>query len=71
MYAQWRKLWVDGIRRSLAGRNLPTAFKQCVLDKAGQIGAAELVKLVQSGSAAETAYGEKLGRDVPSATLSG
>ncbi len=70
VYAQWRKLWVDGIRRSLAGRNLPTAFTQCVLDKAGQIGATELVKLVQSGSAAETAYGEKLGRECRS-TLSG
>ncbi len=69
VFAQWRKLWLDGIRRSLAGRHLPAAFTQCVLDKAGQIGAAELVKLVQSGSAAETAYGEKLGRECRS-TLS-
>ena len=41
-----------------------------MLDKAGQIGGTELVTLVQSGSAAETAYGEKLGRECRS-TLSG
>jgi hypothetical protein len=62
VFAPWRKLWVAEIRSSLNGRHLPAAFVQCVLDKAGQIGATELVKLVQAGSAAETAYGEKLGR---------
>jgi hypothetical protein len=62
IFAQWRKLWVAEIRRSLNGRDLPAAFVACVLDKAGKIGATELVKLVQAGSAAETAYGEKLGR---------
>jgi hypothetical protein len=62
IYGQWRKLWVAEIRRSLNGRHLPAAFVQCVLHKAGQIGATDLIKLVQAGSAAETAYGEKLGR---------
>jgi hypothetical protein len=62
VFKVWRKLWVADIRRSLNGRHLPAAFVQCVLDKAGKIGATELVKLVQAGSAAETAYGEKLGR---------
>ena len=70
VFAQWRKLWLDGIRRSLSGRHLPAAFTQCVLGKAGKIGPAALIKLVQSGSAAETAYGEKLGRECRS-TLSG
>jgi hypothetical protein len=62
IFGQWRKLWVSEIRGSLNGRHLPAAFVQCVLNKAGQIGATELIKLVQAGSAAETAYGEKLGR---------
>jgi hypothetical protein len=62
IFGQWRKLWVAEIRRSLNGRHLPAAFVQCVLGKAGKIGATELVKLVQAGPAAETAYGEKLGR---------
>ncbi len=63
VFAQWRRLWVEGIRRSLQGHHLPAAYLQCVLGKAGQIGSAELVKLVQSGSAAETAYGRQLGRE--------
>jgi hypothetical protein len=62
VFGPWRKLWVGDIRRSLNGRHLPAAFVRCVLDKAGKIGATELVKLVQAGSAAETAYGERLGR---------
>ncbi|HET6870016.1 MAG TPA: hypothetical protein VFH80_29145 [Solirubrobacteraceae bacterium] len=62
IYEQWRKLWVGEIRSSLNGRQLPASFVQCVLHKAGQIGATDLIKLVQAGSAAETAYGEKLGR---------
>lgn len=62
VFGPWRKLWLAEIRRSLNGRHLPAAFVQCVLDKAGKIGATELIKLVQAGSAAETAYGEKLGR---------
>jgi hypothetical protein len=62
VFAQWRNLWVSSIRRSLQGRNLPPAFVKCVLGKAGQIGATDLIKLVQAGSTAETAYGEKLGR---------
>jgi hypothetical protein len=61
VFAPWRKLWVSEIRSSLNGRHLPTTFVQCVLNKAGQIGATDLIKLVQAGSAAETAYGEKLG----------
>ena len=63
VFAQWRKLWVEEIRRSLNGRHLPAAFVRCVLGKAGQIGASELLGLVQAGSAAESAYGEKLGRE--------
>jgi hypothetical protein len=63
VFGPWRKLWVSDIRRSLNGRHLPAAFVQCVVDKAGKIGATELVKLVQAGSAAESAYGEKLGRE--------
>lgn len=63
VFGPWRKLWVAEIRRSLNGRHLPAAFVECVLDKAGKIGATELVKLVQAGAAAETAYGEKLGRE--------
>jgi hypothetical protein len=63
VFAQWRKLWVAEIRRSLQGHHLPAPFVQCVLGKAGQIGAKPLVKLVQSGTGAETAYGEKLGRE--------
>lgn len=62
VYREWRKVWVGQIRSSLNGRHLPAAFVQCVLDKAGQIGATELLNLVQAGPAAETAYGEKLGR---------
>ena len=62
IFGQWRKLWVSEIRGSLNGRHLPAAFVQCVLNKARQIGATELLGLVQAGSAAETAYGEKLGR---------
>ncbi|HKO29378.1 MAG TPA: hypothetical protein VJU80_18100 [Solirubrobacteraceae bacterium] len=62
VFGPWRKLWLTEIRRSLSGRHLPAAFVHCVLDKAGKIGPTELVKLVQAGSAAETAYGEKLGR---------
>jgi hypothetical protein len=67
VFAQWRKLWVAGIRRSLNGQHLPAAFEQCVLAKADRIGGADLVKLVQEGSAAETAYGQKLGRECRSA----
>jgi hypothetical protein len=63
VFGQWRKLWVAEIRQSLNGRHLPASFVQCVLGKARQIGAAELIKLVQAGTAAETAYGEKLGRE--------
>lgn len=62
VFGPWRKLWLSEIRRSLTGRHLPATFVQCVLDKAGKIGPTDLVKLVQAGSAAETAYGEKLGR---------
>jgi hypothetical protein len=62
VFGPFRKLWVANIRRSLNGRHLPAAFVQCVLDKAGQIKASQLIKLVQSGATAETAYGEKLGR---------
>ena len=62
IFGQWRKLWVAEIRGSLNGRHLPAAFVQCVLNRAGQIGATDLIKLVEAGSAAETAYGEKLGR---------
>jgi hypothetical protein len=62
VFKEWRKLWVGDIRRSLNGRHLPAAFVGCVLGRAGNISATELVKLVQAGSAAETAYGEKLGR---------
>jgi len=62
VFGPFRKLWVANIGRSLTGRHLPPAFVRCVLDKAGQIGATELVELVQAGPAAETAYGEKLGR---------
>ncbi len=75
IFEQWRKLWVAAINRSLNGRHLPTAFVQCVLGKAGQISPTALVKLVQSGTAAETTYGEKLGRECRSSlsgsTLSG
>jgi hypothetical protein len=63
VFAQWREPWLKGIRRSLNGRHLPAAFVHCVVGKAAQIGASELIKLVQSGAAAETAYGEKLGRE--------
>jgi hypothetical protein len=62
VFGPWRRLWVADIRRSLNGRNLPSAFVQCVVDKAAKIGATELVKLVQAGPAAESAYGGKLGR---------
>jgi hypothetical protein len=62
VFGPWRKLWLAEIRRSLNGRHLPAAFVQCVLDKAAKIGATQLIELVQAGSAAETAYGEKLGR---------
>lgn len=62
IYRDWRKVWVGEIRSSLNGRHLPAAFVQCVLGKAEQIGATDLLKLVQAGAAAETAYGEKLGR---------
>jgi hypothetical protein len=41
-----------------------------VLGKAGQISPTELVNLVGAGTAAETAYGEKLGRECRS-SLSG
>jgi hypothetical protein len=70
VFAQWRNLWLVGIRRSLNGRQLPAAFVQCVLGKAAQIAPNELVKLVQSGTAAETAYGEKLGRECRSSLSS-
>jgi hypothetical protein len=63
VFAQWRSLWVAGIRRALAGHHLPAGYVKCVLGKAGRIGSAELVKLVQSGTAAETAYGRELGRE--------
>lgn len=62
VFGPWRKLWVADIRGSLNGRHLPPAFVQCVLDKAGKIPPAQLVSLLQAGTAAETAYGEKLGR---------
>jgi hypothetical protein len=62
VFGPFRKLWVANVGRSLNGRHLPPAFVRCVLDKAGQIGATELIKLVQAGPAAETAYGERLGR---------
>jgi hypothetical protein len=67
VFVQLRKLWLDGIRKSLQGHNLPAAFTRCALTKAAQIGPNELIKLVQAGSAAETAYGEKLGRACRSA----
>lgn len=62
VFDQFRGVWVGSIRRALQGRHLPAAFVQCVLDKAGQIHADQLVKLVRAGSAAENAYGQKLGR---------
>jgi len=62
IFRQWQKVWVAQIRSSLNGRHLPAAFVQCVLGKAGQVGATQLINLVQAGAAAETAYGEKLGR---------
>jgi hypothetical protein len=67
VFAQFRKLWLGGIRHSLQGHHLPAAFTQCVLTKAGQIGPTQLIKLLQAGSAAETAYGQKLGRECRSA----
>lgn len=63
VFEQWRKLWVEGIGKTLQGHQLPAAFVHCVLGKAGQIGPSELVKLVQSGTAAETAYGRQIGRE--------
>lgn len=70
VFAQWRKLWVGEIRGSLNGRHLPSAFVRCVIGKAGRIGPTELIQLVQSGTAAETAYGEKLGRECRSSLSS-
>jgi len=43
---------------------------RCVLGKAAQIKPDELVKLIQSGSAAQNAYGQKLGRQCRSALSS-
>jgi hypothetical protein len=62
IFAHWRGLWVSGIQHSLQGHHLPAKFVQCVLGKAGQIDAAQLTTLVQAGSAAENAYGQRLGR---------
>jgi hypothetical protein len=67
IFVQWRKLFLDEIRRSLQGHHLPAAFVQCFLGKAEQISATQLIKLVQAGTAAETAYGQKLGRECRSA----
>ncbi len=63
VFAQFHKLWLSGIRKSLQGHHLPAAFVQCVVAKAAQIGPSQLSKLVQAGSASESKYGEKLGRE--------
>jgi hypothetical protein len=63
IFAHWRAMWVSGIRRSLQGHKLPARFVQCVLGKAGQIGAGPLMGLLQSGPAAQNAYGQRLGAE--------
>ncbi len=63
IFVQWRQLWLGNVRRSLQGHNLSAAFKRCALAKAARISPAELKKLVTAGSAAETAYGRRLGRE--------
>lgn len=70
VFAQFRTLWLNGIRKSLQGHHLPAAFVQCVLAKAAQIRPSQLVALVQAGTGAETTYGEKLGRDCRSSLAS-
>lgn len=67
IYAQWRKMWVGMLRHILDGHHLRQAYVNCVLGRAGQIRPLELVKLGQSGSAAETAYGHKLGHECQAA----
>lgn len=67
VYAQWRKMWVSTLRHILNGHHLPAAYVNCVLRKASQISPLELVKLGQSGSVAETAYGNKLGHECQAA----
>jgi hypothetical protein len=62
LFEQYRKVLVSGIRQTLQGRHLPTAFVQCVLNKANRISPAQLTTLVQGGPGVQNAYGEKLGR---------
>jgi hypothetical protein len=69
VFAQFRTLWLNGIRKSLQGHHLPAAFVQCVLGKAAQIRPSQLVALVQAGTGAETTYGEKLGRECRSSLV--
>jgi len=62
VFAAWRRLWIGRVRRSLqAGRRLTPAFRTCALHKASNITAAQLIKIVQGGPAAETGYGRHLG----------
>ena len=53
---------MGGIRATLRGRHLPTAFVQCVLNKANRMSPAQLTTLVQGGPGVQNVYGETLGR---------
>ncbi|MBV9801698.1 MAG: hypothetical protein JO130_00845 [Solirubrobacterales bacterium] len=63
VFAQWRKELIGEIRHVLNGHHLPASYVNCVLGKAGQIRPQQLVKLAQSSSAAETAYGQELSHE--------
>lgn len=67
VFAQWRRLWIAGVKHVLAGQHLPAAYANCIVAKAAQIRPLELVKLGQSGSKAEKAYGHNLGRECQAA----